>query len=105
MIRPTLDQLIIMFDSHWYHVLLSRAVIIIFAGACTMIIVAIVRHWTRNDIETHELPYLHDKKLNEANKKLNDALAKIKTLEAENHEYFKKTEGAKVALGVEKGEE
>ena len=105
MIRPTLDQLIIMFDIRWYHVLLSIAVIIIFAGACTMIIVAIVRHWTRNDIETHELPYLHDKKLNEANKKIDDLTAENTKLVAENHEYFKKTEGAKVALGVEKGEE
>ncbi len=103
MIRPTLDQLIIMFDIHWYHVAITVAVIIVFTIGCTLIIVAIARNWTRNDIENRELPFLHDKLLNEANKKNDDLEAENKTLKEENHEYFKKTEGAKMALGVEKG--
>lgn len=102
MIRPTLDQVIIMFDIHWYDVVIWTAVIIVFSIGCTVIIVAIVRHWTRNDIENRELPFLHDKLLNEANKKNVDLTAENKTLKEEIHEYFKMTEGAKVALGVEK---
>lgn len=105
MIRPTLDQLIIMFDIHWYHVVITVAVIIVFTIGCVMIIVAIARNWTRNDIEKRELPFLHDKLLNESNKRNEDLTAENKALKEENHEYFKKTEGAKMALGVEKGEE
>ena len=98
MIRPTLAELFRILDIRLWHLIIA----FLLYGLHNYLISFLTNLRTRKHMLAHEMPYLYDANMEKLIKERNSLRAENKKLQKEKQDFIDMTEGAKVALGVEK---